>query len=157
KAHDAITLAIGYIDAREEVQLLESLRTPRVGPRQRLEPEALPGDGRLYVATLGVEGREQMLDWLHHPDDGEPAPLKLREAQRVEIAWHGHPVHLDDKFEAAPREPARMTVALQVGALRVLVPGRAATDGDAPAMTAPLSTLFPAADAIDGGGDRQAG
>jgi len=156
-APDALSLALDGKNAEEEVLLLELLRIPSVGPRLRLVPEAHPGDGRLYVATLGVEGREQMLDWLHHPDDGEPAPLKLREAQRVEIAWHGHPVHLDDKFEAAPREPARMTVALQVGALRVLVPGRAATDGDAPAMTAPLSTLFPAADAIDGGGDRQAG
>ncbi len=155
-APDPLSLGLDGRKADEEVLLLELLRIPSVGPRLRLVPEAHPGDGRLYVATLGAEGREQMLDWLHHPDDGEPAPLKLREAQRIEIEWHGHPVHLDDRFEAAPHEPARMTAALQIGALRVRVPGTptAATTGEQPTL---LSTLFPAADAVDDTDSRQTG
>src|SRR5690606_1707928 len=96
---DALSLALDGRHAEEELLLLELMRIPSVGPRLRLVPGAHPGDGRLYVASLGVEGREQMLDWLHHPDEGDPAPVQLREAQQVEIAWQGHPVHLDDRFE----------------------------------------------------------
>ena len=150
---DALNMELDGLSAAEEVLLLEVLRIPSVGPRLRLVPEAHPGDGRFYVATLGVEGRESMLDWLHHPDDGEPAPVKLREASRVEIEWQGHPVHLDDKFEAAPTESTHMTVTMQAGALRVRVPGRAsnAAMGEQPG---PLTTMFPAAGAS---ASRQAG
>ena len=140
---DTLRLTLDGRPADEEVLLLELMRIPRVGPRLRLVPEAHPGDGRLYVASLRAEGREQMLDWLHHPDDGEPAPLELREARHVEIEWEGHPVHLDDRFEAAPRERTRMEVTLQAGALRVRVPGAVANAarGDSPGM---VSSVFPA-------------
>lgn len=152
-APDPLSLALDGKSAEEEVLLLELMRIPSVGPRLRLVPGAHPGDGRLYVATLGEDGRETMLEWLHHPDEGEPPPLKLREARHVEIAWQGHPVHLDDRFEAAPREPARMTATLQVGALRVRVPGAASSAAidDQPST---LSALFPAAAAP---GRRQTG
>src|SRR5690606_36160523 len=150
---DALTLVLDGKSSAEEVLLLELMRIPSVGPRLRLVPQAHPGDGRFYVATLGVEGREAMLDWLHHPDDGEPAPLKLREARQVEIEWQGHPVHLDDRFEAAPTETARMTVSMQAGALRVRVPGRVANAAMAE-QPEPMSTLFPAAGAS---GSRQTG
>lgn len=126
-APDPLSLALDGRRADEEVLLLELMRIPSVGPRLRLVPGAHPGDGRLYVATLGEESRVQMLDWLHHPDDGEVPPLKLREAQHVEIEWQGHPVHLDDRFETGPREPARMTAELRVGALRVRIPGTVAS------------------------------
>lgn len=143
---DALTLVLDGKSSAEEVLLLELMRIPSVGPRLRLVPQAHPGDGRFYVATLGVEGREAMLDWLHHPDDGEPAPLKLREARQVEVEWQGHPVHLDDRFEAAPTETARMTVSMQAGALRVRVPGRVANAAMAE-QPEPMSSLFPAAGA----------
>src|SRR5690606_15865642 len=84
---DPLTVALDGKPAEEEVLLLEVMRIPSVGPRLRLVPQAHPGDGRFYVATLGPEGREAMLDWLHHPDDGEPAPVRLREANHVEIQW----------------------------------------------------------------------
>ena len=146
---DALSLALDGKRADEEVLLLELMRIPSVGPRLRLVPGAHPGDGRLYVATLGEEGREQMLDWLHRPDDGGTPPLKLREAQHVEIEWRGHPVHLDDRFEAAPRETTRMTATLQVGALRVKVPG-AAPGAAIEEPPATLSSVFPSGDAPAG-------
>src|SRR5690606_19281051 len=116
----------------------------------RLVPQAHPGDGRFYVATLGPEGREAMLDWLHHPDDGEPAPVKLREATHVEIEWQGHPVHLDDRFESAPSGPAHMTVTRQAGALRVRVPGAAANAALGEQPAAPMSAMCSAAGSAAG-------
>lgn len=150
---DRLTVALDGKPAEEEVLLLEVMRIPSVGPRLRLVPQAHPGDGRFYVATLGPEGREAMLDWLHHPDDGEPAPVRLREANHVEIQWQAHPLHLDDRFEDAPPGPAHMTVTMQAGALRVRVPGAAANAalGERPL---PMTAMFSAAGNSAG---RQAG
>src|SRR5690606_39487612 len=55
---DRLTVALDGKSAEEEVLLLEVMRIPSVGPRLRLVPQAHPGDGRFYVATLGPEGRE---------------------------------------------------------------------------------------------------
>lgn len=142
---DRLTVALDGKSAEEEVLLLEVMRIPSVGPRLRLVPQAHPGDGRFYVATLGPEGREAMLEWLHHPDDNGPAPVKLREAGHVEIRWAGHPVHLDDRFEDAPSGPAHMTVTMQAGALRVRVPGGAANAALDEQPAPPMSALFSAA------------
>jgi diacylglycerol kinase (ATP) len=108
----------------EELLMLELAKIASLGPRMCLAPAADPGDGFIHVASLPVERRQAMLDWLDDPENGGEAPVVIRRARCVEVTWHDTPSHLDDFFHEAPQRPATMKAWLEPSAVKVLVPGR---------------------------------
>jgi diacylglycerol kinase (ATP) len=108
----------------EELLILELAKIASLGPRLCLAPEADPGDGFIHVASLPVDRRQAMLDWLDDPEDGGAAPMVVRRAREAEVTWHDTPSHLDDFFHEEPQQSATMSAWLEPSAVKVLVPGR---------------------------------
>ncbi len=111
---------------REDLSLLmlELARIDTIGPRLRLAPEATPGDGTIHVVTLAPESREAMLAWLEDPEAGAPAPVQVRRARQVEVAWQDTASHLDDNFFERPEQHCRMKATIELAAVRILRPAR---------------------------------
>ncbi len=112
----------------ETLLMLELARIDTFGPRLRLAPAATPGDGTIHVVTLAPQAREAMLGWLEDPDTGRPAPVAVRRARQVEVAWEGTASHLDDNFFESPQQPCRMKATIEVAAVRFLVPASPAKE-----------------------------
>lgn len=108
----------------EELLILELAKIASLGPRLCLAPEADPGDGFIHVASLPMDRRQAMLNWLDDPEDGGAAPMVIRRARRAEVTWHDTPSHLDDFFHEEPQGPCTVSAWLEPSAVKVLVPGR---------------------------------
>lgn len=117
-----VQLTIDGERREEPLLMLELMRIDTVGPRLCFAPEATPGDSLLHVVTLGPDAREAMLAWLEDPDSGAAAPVRLRQARQVEVAWEGSGAHLDDHFFDPVQQPSRMKVGIEAAAVRMLIP-----------------------------------
>lgn len=124
----ALQLTIDGERTDETLLMLELARIDTFGPRLRLAPEATPGDGTIHVITLAPQAREAMLAWLEDPDTGRPAPVEVRRARQVEVAWEHTASHLDDNFFEPPQQPCRMKATIEVAAVRFLVPASPARE-----------------------------
>jgi diacylglycerol kinase (ATP) len=83
-----------------------------VGPGLRLAPGADPGDGLLDVAYLGVDQRDEMMEWLRSPDH-KSAPLTVERSMEVAVAWSATPLRMDDKVLAEPKGKRTATVRVE--------------------------------------------
>ncbi|NLD53774.1 MAG: hypothetical protein GX652_03835 [Burkholderiaceae bacterium] len=108
----------------ERLLMLELARVDTLGPRLCLAPGATPGDGTIHVVTLAPEAREDMLRWLEDPDGQAEAPVRVRRARQVEVAWVDTASHLDDNFFERPEQPCRMKASIELAAVRILRPAR---------------------------------
>jgi diacylglycerol kinase family enzyme len=118
----ALGLTVDGERTDEELLMLELSRIDSVGPRLLIAPQAAPGDGFIHLASLAADRRDEMLRWLDDPEANGPAPLRLRRARQVEVAWQDTASHVDDYFFEAPGQPARMKAWVEAAAVRMLVP-----------------------------------
>jgi hypothetical protein len=109
--------------------LVEAMNIPTVGPNLRLAPEADPTDGLLDVVLLSEKDRAEFREHLRSffpGHNGAPA-LTVERARRIELAWDGFDVHIDDEpwpeeGEDPPARPSTIVVTLENCAMEFLVP-----------------------------------
>jgi diacylglycerol kinase (ATP) len=110
-------------EIEEDFIFVEAVNLGMTGPRISIDPTAEPGDQRLDVVHLTIEGRQAMLDWLESGAEDEAPPLQSRKAKRVTFAWREGPLRIDDKVFAEPELESNIIIALEPDGLRVCVPG----------------------------------
>jgi len=106
----------------DEFLLVEFLNVPSVGANLALAAEADPSDGWFDVVTAGESERRRIAEYLEARRGGGEAPLELptRRARRAEITgWER--MHVDDELRRI-EEAGKVTVEIEPGAIRVLVP-----------------------------------
>jgi diacylglycerol kinase (ATP) len=100
---------------------IEIMNIVYTGPGLPLSPWADPGDRMLDVVCVRREDRKAMAAWIKEPQHRRP-PGSLQRGRRVDIAWRGDPMHIDDNvFEPADGE-ATVTVMLATTTAKILVP-----------------------------------
>lgn len=133
---DALDLdvAIDGQDASGRYVLLEAMNTPHLGPNLALAPDADPSDGLLDVVLMTPADRAELDRYLAARIAGaEPPPprLPVRQGRELTLTWNGATVSLDDKSwpdarvgrkEREAQLGARITIAIEPGALKLLVP-----------------------------------
>jgi diacylglycerol kinase (ATP) len=125
----AYTVTLDGRDCSGEYVLVEAMNIPTVGPNLRLAPEASPTDGLLDVVLLSEKDRAEFREHLRSffpGHNGAPA-LTVERARRIEIAWDGFDVHIDDEpwpeeGEDPPARPSTIVVTLENCAMEFLVP-----------------------------------
>jgi diacylglycerol kinase family enzyme len=93
-------------DISGEYLMVEVFNTRAVGPRLRLAPEASPTDGAFHVVRLQNDDRDGFLAYAQNYMDGEVADLcsiETSQGKKLELAWSGFPLHVDDKVR--PPDP----------------------------------------------------
>jgi diacylglycerol kinase (ATP) len=128
----AYTVRLDGRDCSGEYVLVEAMNIPTVGPNLRLAPDADPTDGLLDVVLLSEADRAEFREHLRAffpGHNGAPA-LTVRRARRVELAWDGFDVHVDDEpwpeeDSERPKRPATIVLTLESCAVEFLVPSAA--------------------------------
>jgi diacylglycerol kinase (ATP) len=100
----------------------EMLNMPLVGPGLPLGPAGWPEDGLLYLSILRPEGREDFAAWLEGRRERRAPGIETLTAKRVEFAWDGRALRIDDDFPDPPDGPAEVVLEMARRKLRVLVP-----------------------------------
>jgi diacylglycerol kinase (ATP) len=130
-----VEIRLDGISARGRYLLVEAMNVPMLGPRLRFAPRADPGDGRLEVVLVREDDRTQLVDWLDGGATGD-LDLDVRSVRAMEILWDGDPLHIDGETWAGEDAPfrsvqtvavtdyARVSVHVEPGTVRVLVPSR---------------------------------
>jgi diacylglycerol kinase family enzyme len=83
--------------------LVEVMNTPTVGFHFMLAPDAKPDDGLFDLVLIHANERENYLKFMTGVLTGtvERLPaVSMQRGQRLEIAWRGFPVHLDERVMA---------------------------------------------------------
>jgi diacylglycerol kinase family enzyme len=116
------TVAIDGRRVREKsVLAVEIVNTRYTGPALPLPPEIAPGDGKLGVVILREGDREAVLSWLAAPLT-EPIPAPVRTGRKIDFAFRGAPLHVDDEaIDPCEREQSG-TADLDSDVVKVLVP-----------------------------------
>lgn len=82
--------------------LFEVMNTPVTGPRFVMAPDARPDDGYFDLVLIHEDQRESYLQYIAGMLVGnlEDFPLTsvIRRGRRLEIAWRGFPLHLDEEI-----------------------------------------------------------
>jgi diacylglycerol kinase (ATP) len=128
----AYTVRLDGRDCSGEYVLVEAMNIPTVGPNLRLAPDADPTDGLLDVVLLSEADRAAFREHLRAffpGHNGAPA-LTVHRARRVELAWDGFDVHVDDEpwpeeDSKRPKRPATIVLTLESCAVEFLVPSAA--------------------------------
>jgi diacylglycerol kinase family enzyme len=96
--------------------LFEALNIPYIGPNLFLAPDAVPGEGRLVVVRAGEPERDRLREYLSKWQDAKDRlpVLPSKAGNRLNIAWAGFSLHIDDQLEEAP-PGARQPVELSMG------------------------------------------
>jgi diacylglycerol kinase (ATP) len=106
--------------------LAEVMNTQAIGPNLNLAPFADPGDGELEVVLISERQRQDFADYVLNKINGKEAPpiFNILKAKNLKIFWEGHLMHVDDRIVKL-KEPTEITIKLQEGVLRFLVPDKA--------------------------------
>ena len=125
-------LVLDGTDLSGEYLMVEAMNIPLAGPNVQLAPGADLGDARLDLVTVSEAERKRLEEYLRARLAGEAAPLELpvRRGRRIQLGAVPDDLHVDDdawdpeEAEASAREPApgEVTIALEGGAVEVLVP-----------------------------------
>lgn len=122
-------------DLSGEYILVEVMNIRSVGPNIDLAPDASVSDGLFDLVLLDESQRSRLRDYLTARLDGSAPELDLpiRRGRRVDLAWHGSRVHIDD--EVWPNEQdasngsawsrdgqVQLEVLMNPAAVSVLVP-----------------------------------
>lgn len=113
-------------DCSGEYFLVEVMNIRSIGPFAGLAPDADPGDGELDVVLLGEAERQAFAGYAKRLAEKGPAlhPFSARRCRRVELAWTGQPLHVDDApwpQEGTPRW-GKVVLNARRAAFRVLRP-----------------------------------
>jgi diacylglycerol kinase (ATP) len=108
-----------------EALLVAVMNLPGLGPRLRVAPGALPGDGLLHVVVAGERHREALGEYLAARIAGRDAELRLEvhPARRVRVRWPEPLVHIDDRLREPGHGPIEVGFEVRPAALRVLRAG----------------------------------
>jgi diacylglycerol kinase family enzyme len=106
-----LQIALDGRDMSGEYILLEVMNISYIGPNLCLAPHANPSDGFLDIVMVSKDDQDNLSRCLSHCIEGKlPYPgLTVRKAQRLEIAWDGFTVHLDD--EAWPDKASEFPIS----------------------------------------------
>ena len=115
----------------EEVLFLEVLNARFIGPALPLGPSSALGDQLLDVVYLLPEKRSEMLSWLDSPE-GNPPPVVVRQGRKLIVQWNGGHLHIDDRVQPTPEQPAQVKIKLEPTSLRICAP---TPESSAPART----------------------
>jgi diacylglycerol kinase (ATP) len=105
-----------------EVLMLEILNTQYVGPALPFGPRSAPGDGLVDIVYLPPEGSSEMLSWIDNPE--RAAPFMVRQAQKVNVRWEGHALHVDDRAYPYPGVTADLKIRVSRNGVRFCVPSQ---------------------------------
>jgi diacylglycerol kinase (ATP) len=106
--------------------LAEVMNTQSIGPNLNLAPFADPGDGELEVVLISERQRQDFADYVLNKINGKEAPpiFNILKAKNLKIFWEGKLLHVDDQIIEL-KQPSEITIKLQEGVLRFLVPDAA--------------------------------
>ena len=118
---EPVKLAIDGDTLADDVLLFEALNIRFVGPSLYLA-DGDPGDGLLDFVCVTPSHRREVEDWLVEPHDPPPKSIFLKRGRKLEIAWNGVPLHIDD-HPAKPHDKSRkVTIGLDRTPATILVP-----------------------------------
>lgn len=100
---------------------IEIMNIVYTGPGLPLSPWADPGDRMLDVVYVCRKDRKAMASWIKEPQHRRP-PGSLRRGRRVDIAWRGDPMRIDDDVFDEPTSEATVTIMLATTTAKILVP-----------------------------------
>jgi diacylglycerol kinase (ATP) len=100
---------------------IEVMNIVYTGPGLPLAPSADPGDRMLEVVCVRRGERRTMMEWIEAPQHRRP-PVSVWRGRRVDIAWRGDPMRLDDDVMDTPDGAAEVSIALERTAAKILVP-----------------------------------
>jgi diacylglycerol kinase (ATP) len=133
QVHDAEALEVfARLDGRDisgRYLMLEAANLRYVGPNLHLAADSTPGDGQFDVVLVSEAERARLVHYLEHWQDNRErlAVLPTVKGSRLQLEWHGFPLHIDDKLKpganAKPSEVAGLVDARINGtAVKFLVP-----------------------------------
>jgi diacylglycerol kinase (ATP) len=103
------------------ILLLEAANMGLIGPNLNLIPDVDPSDGRFEVVWIGIDQRNEWVDYLKHLENGielEP-PIRTTRCRQIVFRQVDAPVHIDGKVLLPIPTPA--VVRNHPGALELLV------------------------------------
>jgi diacylglycerol kinase (ATP) len=126
----ALEIRLDGRDLSGEYLLAEAMNMEYVGPNLYLAPACDLRDGLLDVVLVPRAERERLSLYLSEWQNGAswPSDLPTYRGARLEMAWTGYPVHIDDQVwpeEGQPRAgnaSGRIELSVRREALRFLVP-----------------------------------
>mgnify|MGYP001244532823 CR=1 FL=1 len=109
-----------------EYFLVEVMNIRSIGPFAGLAPDADPGDGELDIVLLGEAERGAFSRYAKRLVEKGPAlhPFSAKRCRRIELAWTGQPLHVDDSPwppRGAPNH-GKITLTVESGVFQVLRP-----------------------------------
>ena len=133
QVHDAEAQEVfARLDGRDisgRYLMLEAVNLRYVGPNLHLAADSTPGDGQFDVVLVSEAERARLVHYLEHWQDNRErlAVLPTVKGSRLQLEWHGFPLHIDDKLKpganAKPSEVAGLVDARINGtAVKFLVP-----------------------------------
>jgi diacylglycerol kinase family enzyme len=133
QVHEAEPLEVfARLDGRDisgRYLMLEAVNLRYVGPNLHLAADSTPGDGQFDVVLVTEAERARLVHYLDHWQDNRDrlAILPTVKGSRLQLEWHGFPLHIDDKLKpgakAKPSEVAGLVDARINGTgVRFLVP-----------------------------------
>lgn len=105
----------------DDILAIEVVNTAYTGPRLPLLERGEKPRGTLGVAVIRRSERVAMMSWLNAPHSGR-APFSRFGGRRVELAWHGAPLRIDDKAMELPPSPQNAIATVDGRGVKVLVP-----------------------------------
>lgn len=85
--------------------LFEVINTPVIGPRFVMAPDARPDDGYFDLVLIHAGQRENYLQYIAGMLAGNlgdfPLSSIVRRGRRLDVAWRGFPLHLDEEIVPA--------------------------------------------------------
>ena len=114
------TLSIdGATIATDDVLAIEIVNIAYTGPvLPLLEPGEKPR-GTLGIAVIRRKERAAMMSWLHAPHSGR-APFSRFTGGRVELAWRGAKLRVDDQVMELPAGPQQAIATIDGRSVKVL-------------------------------------
>lgn len=119
------TIEVDGVSLGAQVLLCEIMNTRQVGSRLVLAPNASVSDGLLDLVVVTKDDRGLLEHFLNRePSDDHPPHLPILRGKSFRITSGVERIHIGDKLRnfARPKKPKVLEVAIEPGAVRVLVP-----------------------------------
>lgn len=117
-----VTLVIdGAAIPTDDILAIEVVNIAYTGPRLPLLEGGEKTRGTLGVAVIRRKERVATMSWLNAPHSGR-APFSQLSGRRVELAWSGAPLRIDDEAMELSSSPQQAVAAIDGRSVKVLVP-----------------------------------
>lgn len=105
----------------DDVLAVEVVNIAYTGPRLPLLEGGDKPRGTLGVAVIRRKERVATMSWLNAPQSGR-APFAQLNGRRVELAWRGAPLRIDDEAMDLPPSPQEAVASIDGRHVKLLVP-----------------------------------